>query len=318
MTSKQKYRIHCEKEPTIPIFSQAWWLDATAGDDWDVVIIESSNEVIASLPFILNKGRLGFTTITQPLLTQNLGPWFKESTAKYSKQLGREKDILQELFSKLPKHDYYHQNWHYNITNWLPLYWKNFQQTTRYTYVINDLSNLEKVWDSFETNIRTDIKKANKKFSLTVKQNTDIEDFIELNEKVFNRQNKKLPYSKELVRSIYRKSIDLNKGSFFIAYDYQDRKHAGVFIVWDKSSAYYILGGGDPELRNSGATSLCLWEAIKLASTVTKKFDFEGSMLEPVERFFRAFGAIQTPYFSITKTNSKVLRFLQIIRSIVK
>jgi hypothetical protein len=30
-------------------------------------------------------------------------------------------------------------------------------------------------------------------------------------------------------------------------------------------------------------------------------FNFEGSMLPGVERFFREFGAIQTPYFTITR-----------------
>ena len=56
----------------------------------------------------------------------------------------------------------------------------------------------------------------------------------------------------------------------------------------------------------------------KYAAGVTKHFDFEGSMIEGVERSYRAFGAIQTPYFSITKTNSKAFRFLKAIRSIIK
>jgi hypothetical protein len=64
------------------------------------------------------------------------------------------------------------------------------------------------------------------------------------------------------------------------------------------------MGGGDPHLRTSGAGSLVLWEAIKFAATVSEQFDFEGSMIEPVERFFRAFGGTPTPYFSIQKLSS--------------
>lgn len=41
-------------------------------------------------------------------------------------------------------------------------------------------------------------------------------------------------------------------------------------------------------------------------------------MLEPVERFFRAFGAIQTPYFSISKTNSKALKIYRLLQSLRK
>jgi len=40
-------------------------------------------------------------------------------------------------------------------------------------------------------------------------------------------------------------------------------------------------------------------------------FDFEGSMIEPVERFFRSFGAQRVPYFGITKNRHlfKLLNF---------
>lgn len=64
------------------------------------------------------------------------------------------------------------------------------------------------------------------------------------------------------------------------------------------------MGGGDPDLRNSGATSLCMWHAMQFAATVTKRFDFEGSLIESIERFFRSFGAEQRPCFSITKSTS--------------
>ena len=79
-------------------------------------------------------------------------------------------------------------------------------------------------------------------------------------------------------------------------------------MVWDDYTAYYLIGGADPELRNSGASSLLLWEAIQFAAQVSRTFDFEGSMLKPVERFFRAFGAIQQPYMQVKKYNSLPLR----------
>ena len=84
--------------------------------------------------------------------------------------------------------------------------------------------------------------------------------------------------------------------------------HAGVYLVSDSRSVYYLLGGSDPELRNSGATSLLMWEAIRWASEQGKQFDFEGSIVEPIERFVRSFGARQTPFFKIEKHPSLILR----------
>ncbi|MCD7850930.1 MAG: hypothetical protein LUH63_15070 [Parabacteroides sp.] len=83
--------------------------------------------------------------------------------------------------------------------------------------------------------------------------------------------------------------------------------HAAVFIVWQESSAWYLAGGGDPALRESGAHSLILWECIRYVSQFTDVFDFEGSMIPGVERFFREFGAIQTPFFTITKGKLSLL-----------
>ena len=76
------------------------------------------------------------------------------------------------------------------------------------------------------------------------------------------------------------------------------------------------MGGADPRLRNSGANSLCMWEAISFSSTVSEQFDFEGSMLEPVERFFRAFGARQVPYFEVTKINSRLFKLLRTLNEL--
>ena len=91
-----------------------------------------------------------------------------------------------------------------------------------------------------------------------------------------------------------------------------------AIIFWNPDSAYYLMGGRNPKLRSSGATSLCMWEAIQFSASVTKSFDFEGSMNEPVERFFRAFGAVQTLYFSIKKTPSRLIKIRRYMSDLVK
>ena len=45
--------------------------------------------------------------------------------------------------------------------------------------------------------------------------------------------------------------------------------------------------------------------AIIRARVVTDVFDFEGSMLQPVERFFRAFGSRQTPYLRVSRRTAR-------------
>ncbi|WP_343823783.1 hypothetical protein [Clostridium subterminale] len=50
----------------------------------------------------------------------------------------------------------------------------------------------------------------------------------------------------------------------------------------------------------------------------TKKFDFEGSMIENVKNSFRRFGAVQVPYFCIYKEYSRLFKMINRINEIVK
>ena len=300
---KSEYRIFCKHEKSIPIFSKDWWLDAVCGDDnWDVIIIKKGQDIVATLPYYLTKGRL-FTTIGMPSLTQTLGPWLRVSKTKYADILSEQKKLMTEIIIQLPPFDYFVQNFHYSITNWLPFSWKGFSQTTLYTYVIENLTDLDLVWRSFQANIRSDVRKAQK--CVKIKRDLDVDTFLNVSALTFQRQGRLLPYSRAFVHRLDMACKEQDACQIFYALDSRNRIHAVAYIVWDDNSAFYLMGGGDPALRNSGATSLVMWEAIQFASTVTKKFDFEGSMIEPVERFFRAFGARQIPYFNINKITTK-------------
>lgn len=314
---KEIYRKFCSEQPSIPLFSQAWWLDVVAGNNWDVCLVKKGDEIVASMPYVTKK-RYGLTFLSHPPLTQSLGPWLKLSSAKYSKRLSQQKDWMQALIAQLPKYDYFSQNWSYSQTNWLPFYWSGFEQTTRYTYVIENLSDIDNVWNDFETKIRTDIRKAENKYNVKVRTDLSINDFIALNKMTFSRQGKAMPYSPSFIIKMVTEAKKRNQCQWFIAQDDKGQNHAGVLIIWDEQSAYYLMGGGDPELRNSGATSLCVWEAIKFASTVTQRFDFEGSMIEPIERFFRGFGAKQKLFFTITHKPSKIIKTVHCLKKLFK
>lgn len=291
-----------ETHLTNSIFQRPWWLDAVAPNSWDAIEIKSGEQVVARMPYVSKKAH-GLSQIYMPPLTQTLGPWLARSTAKYAKQLAQQKDLMTSLIEQLPPCDYFQQRFHYSITNWLPFYWKGYEQTTRYTYVLDNLNDQDKLWSDLQENIRREIKKAQKQ--LIVSNDLPIEQLYESCRKTYQRQNLKVPFDLQLIERIHSACISNSAGRTFFALDSQDRVHASIFIIWDQDSAYYLIGGGDPELRSSGAMSLLLWEAIQFANSVTNRFDFEGSMVEPIERYFRAFGARQVPYFEIRRATPR-------------
>lgn len=319
MTNKEKYRELCINEKSIPIFSRSWWMDAVCGESgWDVLIVEKGGKIIASMPYTIMKNKM-IKGISMPLLTQTNGIWINyPSNQKYTSKLNFEKEAVNEIVEKLEqlKLDFYIQNFNYEFSNWLPFYWRGYSQTTRYTYVIDDISNIDNVYEKMDGKIRTQIKKA--EGTVFVKEDCDIETFYNLLSMTFSRQGMNMPYSIDLVKRLDTACLTNNCRKILYAEDAEGAIHAAIYLVWDENSVYYLMGGANPQLRKSEATTLLLWHAINFTSSFRNKFDFEGSMLEPIERFFRAFGAVQKPYFKIWKDYSFRYRFLNGIKQLVK
>ena len=287
------------------MFQEPWWLDAVAPGQWQEAVVEKGGSTVARMPYVVSR-KYGIKTVTRPSLTPTLGPWYRDrSNVKSSTRLRDEKDHAEELISQLPAHQRCVINFSPSVTNLLPFHWAGFRMSVKYTYRLSGLGDLEKIWSGFASNIRSDVRKAEKRVS--VEHNLGVARFLQTLEKTFARQGKRCPVSQELLERLDRVLDQRGNRRQFFALDDQGRIHAAIYLVWDERSAYYLLGGGDPELRNSGATSLLLWTAIQFASTVTRAFDFEGSMLEPVERFFRAFGAEQTTYYQASRVNNRML-----------
>lgn len=296
---KRCYHDICDAYP-VPIFSQDWWLNVVAGEqDWDVLIAEEGGTLLAAMPF--TRHRIGpFRLIKMPELTPWLNIWFNyPKEAKYATLLTFEKEILMALIPHLPRVRRFHQKYHYTLTNWLPFYWCKFKQTTRYSYVLDEMGDLDMVFMNFKKNNRYDIRKAEKQVEVQVTD--DIDAFLYVNHLSFEYQHKKASYSDVLVKRIDEACRQKSCRKILIAKDAQGRIHAGLYLVWDQNSVYYLMGGSDPALRESNANSLLIWEAIQFAASIQHSFDFEGSMIEPIERFFRSFGPRQIAYFSIQK-----------------
>jgi len=201
MDNKGKYKALCDHQESIPIFSQYWWLDCVCGkDNWDVAIVENGHEVVASLPYYIKK-KIGFSIISMPLLTQKLGVWIKYPySQKYEVKLSYEKKIINQLIEQLPSVDQISFNCDYRLTNWLPFYWKGYIQTTRYTYIIEDLNNKTEIKSTFKSNIRREINKAEK--IVQVKVINDIEKFYSINKLTFQRQGVAIPYSFDFLKEL--------------------------------------------------------------------------------------------------------------------
>lgn len=301
MINKQRYIEFSDSEKTIPIFSKGWWMDAVCGDSWDVILIEENNRIIAALPYYLENNN-GNKEIRKAVLTQNNGIWIEYPKGlKYEKKLSYEKNLMNLVIDKIESLNIsrYQQYFHYSIKNWLPFYWRGYNQTTRYTYVIENTSNLETICSKFNSNVRKNLRKAEK--YVKIKEGMEISKFYFLNKMTFERQGLQIPYSLEILEKLDEECRKKNARKIYYCIDEKKNIHSAIYFIWDGESVYYLMSGSVPNFRHSQSLTLLIYEGIKLANKMNKKFDFEGSMKENIENFFRQFGAVQKPYHNIYK-----------------
>lgn len=294
------YRQFCRTAPPdFPVFMQDWYLDAVCADGrWAPLIWEEAGRVVAVWPlFFKKKGPWEY--VAMPLMGKMMGPYLLPECRKLSKEMR----ILEGLLGQLPTDlAAFQQDFNYTNTNWLPFYWQGFQQTTRYSYLLPLQKPETELWAGISNDYRRKIKKAAE--IVTVRSDLPLEELLRVCGLSFRRQELAFPLSLEYFQKIHH-AFTLHQCArcFFAVDKISGVVHSAAYLVWDKGSAYYLLGGDDPALRASGSGILLQWSAIQYARDVLHLplFDFEGSMIKSVEKGRRDFGAVQKPYFRIRK-----------------
>lgn len=299
-----------DQSPQRSIFCYPWWLKAVTDDQYSYAVATKGEAIKGVIPYYHTR-KWGVKLNTMPPYSQMLGPLLPEMQGKYATVLSKEHKYLDHLIQELPGANYYNIRLHPSLTNWLPFYWNGFQQSTRYTYILPDISDIDEVWDGMRSNIRREIRKAEDEVKVGQEDNIDL--LIRLRNMTYERQDTDPSHSADLILRVYQACQEQDRGRLFFARDSQDRPHSGLFLIWDDRMAYYLIGGSDPELRTSGAASLVMWEAVKFASEFVTRFNFEGSMIRSIERFFRGFGGRQWPYMAVSKYTPGYLRLAQLV-----
>jgi len=312
MTNKDKYISFCAEHSDIPIFSQPWWLDAVCPDNWDVILIERNDKITASFPYYKKKLKKIFTHIGMPPLTQKLGPYilYDSNMKTENKKIGYEHEIYSEIINRLPKCDSLLINFDWKYKNWLPFYWRGFKQTTRYTYMLDNIKDHDYVYARYK---EQKVQKA-KEF-LTFKTDLSKEMFYSYFSDVVKERGDAILFSRELFYRLCDAIYEHNAGRIFYCIDSENNIHAINLTIWDNECAYYLSAMRKKEYNTSGGTEFLVDETIKYVSQFVNRFDFEGSMIKGVEESYRYYGTHQTEYYAIFKYSNPIIRVLHAIRN---
>jgi len=258
------------------VFQNAFWLNMviSAREKVEYYGYYSQDTLMDAFAIVKLKGFF-FTNYTLPIFTPCLG-WIKQSVDPNF--------IVEFLRKQKPDAIYYAAK--QEAVGW----------SSGTTFVID----LQESLDQLHKNIRQDKKRSIKKAitqPLAISFKKDFETIQRLVKRTYERQGKQFDGYKEL-----QKIIEIYPNSFQITVSDEKTDLASLLFVYDKTTAYYLIGGFDYEANNYAAGPYAMWKGIEYSKQLNLKiFDFEGSEIPSIAQYFQSFGGIQKHYYSISK-----------------
>lgn len=308
--NREKYREICNTHSSIPLFLQHWWMEAACGSDWNVLISYDNGENLCGVLVFHYVKKYGKLLIVPAILTQYSGTWLfypdnLTTEARYSFENKTYNDLIKQMEALKP--DLFELNFHYSQQYWQPFYWSGYSQTTRYTYRIEDISNIKSVFEGMSHRKRQKpLAKATGEFEFRLDLKAG--DFYDAYAAQLKSEGERILYSKELFLKIYEASHQRGQGQIFSLYSKSGELATALYVVWDANSAYNLVIHINDKFRSSGATTLIVYDVIEYISSKTESYDFEGSMIQGVALKNQSFGAAIVPFSKISKITSPMMK----------
>ena len=296
----------------MPLFLQYWWMETVCrGKMWDVAMALDGETLLGVMPFHYGR-KFGRNYLLQPQLTQFSGPFYcYPDGLDECRRLEFEKKTARLLIMQIAqlKPAFVIQHFSPEVTNWLPFHWEGYSQTTRYTYRFDDISDPRALLDKMhcDKNRRKILRNID---STTVRFDMSPSDFAAFHHRYWLSRGKRDLLGKEFIAHVCSTAVARGNGVIASLHDSEGKLLAARFAVYDSRCAHSLMSASDPDLHRSGHNETLIWRLIEYLSSFTKAYDFEGSMDEGIEYFYRSFGARQVPFFEVSRCDSLLFGLL--------
>ncbi|MFK7972340.1 MAG: hypothetical protein AB8F95_18365 [Bacteroidia bacterium] len=277
--------------------------------DWQALIIEENGVWQAILPFVQSK-KYGLRYVLQAPFCQTWGPILAPFEAKNTyTALSQQHKRLEALSKAIPTVHLTQINCHASLQYLLPFHHEGFRAEVRYTHQLT-LEPEDMLRQGLSSQTKRNLGKSHKA-GHTLFTADDTELYMRLLTKNKAEGHDTMGGLKEGDVMLKKLSTLPTVSILEIHSPTGTGIAAGLFANWN-GTRYYLAGAQDPESKDEGAMYRLLWEAMLEAERQgCTLFDFEGSMISGVARFFRQFGASPVPYFSLKKNRLPLLGMLQ-------
>lgn len=288
-----------QASPQGMIYSCHYYISALE-PDWQAVVVRSNDMIHAVLPFTV-KSKGGISYSTQPIFTQYWGIMFRPAEANTAKSFEQKRQWVKLILKTLPEIKLFNYNFSPDFDYPLPFFWDGYTVTPRYSNHISLNQTKEELWSNISEKARGHIRKTEKD-GVSVTYGQEVDEVIRIFRKAKEEKIKNMTDSRyKALTDIAHHYTQKGMCHTIVARDASGNAVAGTIYFKYRGTTIHFLGTTDPEYKGRGAMSLIIWSALQKAKDDCHTFDFEGSMIEPIEQFFLSFGSTPTPYLNIKK-----------------
>ncbi len=287
-------------------------------NEWQAVIAEEEGKILAVFPFEVKK-KWGIRYSIHPPFSQFTGMIIDRKSENVYKQLEFEKKIIEGIHAALPRSlKYISCHFAPGFSYHLALQWLGWQEKTLYTYWADISSGYESFLEQSASHVRRELKKSKEAgFEIRAENKPAQVADILLKAKPFLRKQILPKYFEGLVKNAAH-YYESKKSVCLIAY-LENKPVAGIIYFFHRDRMVYYQGSTLPEFKNSGVMTHIICESVRLYGKDYKYLDFDVSMIEPIERYFRGFSAFPVSYFRYTLNRlHPLLKFLLYLKQYFK
>ena|SRR5438270_5233494 len=291
-----------DRSPHGTVFHYSWWLQISAQRFQILGARDKGGRLVAGIPLPV-KRIAGLSLLHSPTLTPYLGPVFDLTGEEgVCDQLYLMRSYGELLASHIPSFD----SFRYLVGAAGPdlqgFLWAGFHAELAYTFRIPRTQTLESVEQQMTRTHRQNLSKA-LRLRLRITRNEG-ETALEALSRMHHGRHEILLYPDELAKQLCLAAIERGKGELYLARSSDNVPIAALVTVHDTRASYQIISAFDTSRESEQGSYILLWEALKHSLQEGRDYDFEGSSLRGVEKFYRRWGAAALPVWRLTRIGS--------------
>lgn len=296
------------------IFHEPWWLNATTAGDWHLAKVVENDEVIGEMPYLLVKK--GFWKVSEmPLLTRCLGPVIKSSGGNPDDEWRHRFNVCNKLIQQLPAAAFFEQQMDPRVSEAeaIAFAFNHYKVSVNFTLKIFPEQTEPDTWAHMRANTRNVIRRASEQ--LTVKEISCANEFVRFYDANLGMRQQRNIYGSAMMKALLGEVVERDAGKLLGCYGKDGALQAAIGVVSDNTALYYFLSSRKHD-AHSGAVSLLLWTAIRLARERQLVFDFDGVANQGILMFLSGFGGKLIRRFEVRRMRNDYVTFRKLHRSI--